>query len=134
MKRFILLDKEIQDSDLNTILQGFSETLGLFFSERDREKSCFRIFVEIIKAEKERDRLSSDEIANRANLSRATVIHHIMKLENTGLISSKRNRYFLAESSFESIIDVMEKDIYKIVNRLRKTARKLDKEIGFRRI
>ncbi len=129
-RKFIIIEDDSEFSqDLNSMLQCFSQGLGLF-SERDKEKSCFRIFVELIKAEKNRDRLSSDEIAFNAHLSRASVIHHIERLENAGLIKAKRNRYFLAKSNLGELTIVIKKDIDNIFKNLEKTARKLDKEIG----
>ena len=132
MRKFIIIKEENRElSDVNELLQSFSNSLGLF-NDRDKERSCFRIFVELIKAEKDRVRLSSDEIAEHSNLSRATVIHHIERLENSGLIKIRRNRYFLAKNSLEEMIDILEKDVLSTIKDLKKKARLLDKEIGLR--
>ena len=47
---------------LNEELQWFGSSLGLF-NLRDRDKSCFRVFIELLKAAKLRTPLSSDELA-----------------------------------------------------------------------
>lgn len=125
----MLIDKEFKNLDLNNTLQDFCDSFGLL-SERDKEKSCFRIFIELIKAEKNRDRLSSEEIASKSNLSRATVIHHIERLENSCLIKSKKNRYFLASPNLEKITEDIEKEMFRLLKKLKKTAKKLDKDLS----
>ena len=49
----LIKTRKPQKKDLNTDLQWFSESLGLF-SQRDKERSCFRIFVELVKAARRR--------------------------------------------------------------------------------
>ena len=52
--------------DLNQSLQWFGNSLGLF-NARDKDKSCFRIFIELLKASKIKEPMSSDEIAKNLN-------------------------------------------------------------------
>ena len=75
----ILKIGEKSSKDINENLQWLSNSLGLF-NQRDKERSCFRVFLELIKAKKESKLISSDEIAFNSHLSRGTVIHHINKL------------------------------------------------------
>ena len=129
MRKFLIIEKPLlEKDDTNLLLRDFCDGLGLF-SERDKEKSCFRVFVELVKAEKERDRLSSDEIAENANLSRATVVHHIDRLEKSGLIRVKKNRYFLTESRFEGLMEFIEKDIERVLKDFKRRAKLLDRKI-----
>ena len=58
-----------ENNDFNKDIQWLSDSLGLF-NLRDKEKSCFRIFLELIKAKKEDKLISSDEIAFNSHLSR----------------------------------------------------------------
>src|SRR3990167_11073730 len=67
------------EKTINQELQWFGNSLGLF-NLRDKDKSCFRVFIELLKAAKANMPLTSDELAYRLNLSRGTVIHHINKL------------------------------------------------------
>ena len=41
--------RKSSEKNLNSDLQWFSNSLGLF-NERDKEKSCFRVFIALIKA------------------------------------------------------------------------------------
>ena len=114
--------------DLNKEIQWFSKSLGLFDSKRDKEKSCFRIFVTLVKSKKG---LRSDEIASKANLSRGTVIHHIHNLAEKGIISNKKNKYFLRYGDFEDLIKEMHKNTERMFKDIENIAKKLDKELRF---
>ena len=118
--------------NMNRDLQWFSESLGLF-TERDKEKSCFRIFIELIKAARKKQTLSSDEIAFNSNLSRGTVVHHLNRLMESGLIVSHDNRYILRVDNLEELIEEIKKDVLKTLDDLKKIAEDLDDEVGLLR-
>lgn len=115
--------------NLNEDLQWFSRSLGLF-GTRDKEKSCFRVFVEMIKGAR-RDRLmSSDEIAYRSNLSRATVIHHLNKLIESGLVMPVEGKYVLRVDNLESLVEEVKTDLNRVFRDLKLMAEELDDELG----
>jgi len=120
--------KKPSTNDLNSQLQFFSQSLGLF-SSRDKEKSCFRIFIALVEAKKSRRFLSSDEIADKANLTRATIIHHLKNLEEHGLIRQENNRYSLSSNSFSSIIKTIEKESKELFEELESLAESLDEKL-----
>ena len=115
--------------DTNHKLQWFGSSLGLF-SLRDKDKSCFRLFIELLKYAKINMPLSSDELAYKLNLSRGTVVHHLNKLIEAGLVITERNRYILRSSNLELLLDEMEKDIKQTLEDIRKIASDLDKELN----
>ncbi len=117
------------EKDVNKDLQWFSESLGLF-GERDKEKSCFRVFLELVKATRRKSALNSDEIALRSNLSRATVIHHLHKLIESGLVIPYENRYLLRVDNLESLVKELKKDIIRSFEDLQDIAKELDEELG----
>lgn len=121
------VDKPMQ-ADLNKELQWFSKSLGLFDSKRDKEKSCFRVFITLIRYKKG---LRSDEIAANANLSRGTVIHHIHNLAEKGIVDSKKNKYFLRYNDFEDLIKEIHRNTERMFKDMENIAKKLDKELGF---
>ena len=57
------------EKDINKELQWLGYSLGLF-SIRDKDRSCYRIFLELLKAAKKGVPLSSDELAEKLNLQR----------------------------------------------------------------
>ena len=117
--------KKPEKLNLNSQLQWFSQSLGLF-NKRDKEKSCFRIFIVLIEAKKSSRYLSSDEIAEKANLTRATIIHHLKNLEDHGLIKKESNRYSLSCKNFSSIIRHLQEEFRQSLEDLEETAKELD--------
>ena len=125
----IIKIRKPQTTDINEEIQWFSDSLGLF-SERDKEKSKYRIFLELLKASKQKKALSSDEIASKSDLSRATVIHHLNSLMEKGLIETDRNRYFLRVSNLEQLIRLIKEEMESTLEDLRKVAKELDEELN----
>ena len=117
------------ERDINHELQWFGDSLGLF-NLRDKDKSCFRIFIELIKAAKLRQPLTSDEIAERLGLTRGTVIHHINKLMEAGIVVHHKNRYVLRVENLSSLIDELHRDIRRTCIALKEVARDIDKAMG----
>ena len=115
-----------REMEVNDEFQFFSESLGLF-NDRDKEKSCFRIFLELIKSSNDDIVLSSDDIAEKSHLSRATVIHHINKLMDSGLVISKKEGYLLRVNNFNELLDELRDELNKTIENLRDTARNIDK-------
>ena len=115
--------------NINSDLQWFSNSLGLF-SERDKERSCFRIFVELVKGARQGHTFSSDELALRTNLSRGTVVHHLNKLIESGLVLSHNGRYVLRVSNLETLVDEVKRDLVRVFDDLKTMAGELDDELG----
>lgn len=115
-------------NEINEELQWMGASLGLF-NLRDKDRSCFRIFVELLKSSKIGDGLSSDEIAFKSGLSRGTVIHHINKLIESGLVIVEERKYILREAKLEPLIDEVEKDVIRSLEGLRAIAKDIDKKL-----
>ena len=115
-------------SEINEELQWVGASLGLF-NLRDKDRSCFRIFVELLKSSKIGKGLSSDEIASKSGLSRGTVIHHINKLIESGLVIVEERKYILREARLEPLIDEVEKDVIRSLDGLRAIAKDIDKKL-----
>lgn len=129
-KFIIITSKKPDSSNINEELQWLGGSLGLF-NLRDKDKSCFRIFIVLLKETKSRRGLSSDQIAEQTGLTRGTVVHHLNKLMNTRIVKSEESRYFLAVKSVESLINSIQKDVNQSFDELRKIARDLDHKLEF---
>lgn len=125
----LIRTRKPQKKDLNADLQWFSESLGLF-SQRDKERSCFRIFVELVKSARRRQLLSSDELAERTNLTRGTIIHHISHLIESGLVTQHENRYMLRVENLETLIEELQRDLNRVFEDLTTMAQELDDQLG----
>ncbi len=125
----IISSRKPQRRNLNEELQWFGSSLGLF-NMRDKDKSCYRIFVELLKAAKARVPLSSDEIAVRSGLTRGTVIHHLNKLIEAGIAVHHRNRYMLRVDNLRELVKELERDVQRACQELEQVAEDIDKSIG----
>jgi len=115
--------------EINQDLQWFCSTLGLF-GLRDKNSSCFRIFVELLKAAKGSRTISSDEIGYRLGLSRGTVVHHLNRLIDSGLIIPDKNGYVLRVSNLGELVEQIKKDTDTVFQNLRDIARDLDEDLN----
>jgi biotin operon repressor len=114
--------------NLNEELQWFGDSLGLF-NLRDKDKSCFRVFIELLKSTRAHHSISSDEIAYKLGLSRGTVIHHINKLREAGIVIIDDGKYILRVDKLEQLIDEIEKDVKRTCDDLRAIAKDIDENI-----
>jgi len=128
-QRITIVKLKPAEENLNKELQFLSESLGLF-SQRDKERSCFRIFIEVIKAAKLKKGLSSDELAFRLQLSRGTVVHHLTRLIGAGIVSVKNNKYSLREKNLELTLKKMKNDFMSAFEEVEGVASEIDKKLG----
>ena len=122
----IIKSQRPEARDINADLQWLGASLGLF-NLRDKDKSTFRIFLELLKSSKQKKPISSDDIAERLKLSRGTVVHHLNKLQEAGIIVSERSRYILREDNLELLVGDIEKDMKRACNELKQIAKEIDR-------
>ena len=113
------------EHNVNQELQWLGSSLGLF-NLRDKDKSCFRVFMELLKSAKAHQTLSSDELASKLDLSRGTIIHHINRLIESGIVIHEGNTYTLRVDNLQSLINEVEKDLKRALEDLRDVAREID--------
>lgn len=120
-----ILRLERPKNEINEEIQWLCHSLGLF-GERDKEKSCYRIFIELLKHNKG---LTSDEIAENTHITRGTAIHHINKLMDSDIVISQKNRYKLRTRSLHSLIKELETDVDEALQEMERIAKKIDKQL-----
>ena len=114
------------ESNINADLQWLGNSLGLF-GLRDKDSSCFRIFIALVK--KSDAPLSSDKIAERLHLSRGTVVHHLTRLMDSGIVVREKEGYLLREQSLLRLIDDLKRDTESVFAELRDVAKDIDERI-----
>ncbi len=124
-KIIVVKIKKPIDGTINEELKWLGYSLGLF-GDRDRDKSCFRLFIELLKAAKIGVNLSSDELADQANLSRGTVVHHLNRLMESGIVVPYRKKYVLRELYLENLMEDLRKDMENVLQEMKKTAKEID--------
>ena len=115
--------------NLNNELQWFGGSLGLF-NLRDKDKSCFRVFIELLKAAKIDKPMTSDEIAYKLGLSRGTVVHHINKLIEAGIVMPHEKGYMLRVNNLEVLVDEIKRDAERHFDDLKRVAKDIDRLLG----
>ncbi len=113
--------------DVNQELQWLGSSLGLF-GLRDRNSSCFRVFITLVKHSQAP--LRSDDIALQLHLSRGTVVHHLAKLMDAGIILQEHSGYILREQSLKRLIALLERDVDDVLRELEEVARDVDEKLG----
>tara|TARA_Y100000310_G_C20638368_1_gene792477 strand:- start:1492 stop:1896 length:405 start_codon:yes stop_codon:yes gene_type:complete len=114
---------------VNQDLLYFGSALGLF-GLRDKDKSCYRVFVELLKAAKQKQGLTSDELAYNLQLTRGTVVYHLNKLMEAGIALHNRGKYFLREENLEIVVEEMKKDLATSMENLQAIAKDIDGWMG----
>jgi predicted transcriptional regulator len=124
----IIRIKKPEQDHINEELRFLGESLGLF-NERDKDKSCFRIFIALLKSLKTNHRLTSDEIADRTNLTRGTVVHHLNRLMESGIVVNQKGYYILAVDNMEELVELVKNNLTKTFDNLKPIARNIDKKL-----
>ena len=121
----IVTIKKPSEKNINQELQWLGNSLGLF-SLRDRDKSCFRLFIELLKSAKRDRALSSDELAEKLDLSRGTIIHHVNRLIESGIVIHEGKKYMLRVDNLSTLISEVEKDFKRALDDLMEIAKDID--------
>jgi len=114
--------------DINYELQWLGNALGLF-GERDRDKSCFRIFITLVKQSPHRA-MSSDGIADQLSLTRGTVVHHINRLMSSGIVIKERDGYILRRDNLQQLISELHRDMDRVFKKLEHVSKEIDSWMG----
>ncbi len=125
---FIKLRKR-EGSNVNQELQWLGNSLGLF-NLRDKDSSCFRLFITLVRTSKQGRPLSSDEIAEHLKLSRGTVIHHLAKLIDSGIAVKEQKGYILREGSLRDVVKDLHRDMEAVFAELEDVAKEIDERLG----
>lgn len=121
--------RRVPTDNLNNELQWLGTSLGLF-GLRDKDSSCFRVFITLVKKAKRNQPISSDTIAEQLHLTRGTVVHHLTKLMESGIVVREREGYLLRENSLEQVVKDLRRDMEAVLEELNLVARNIDQRIG----
>lgn len=127
-KIIILKLRRNKESNINQELQWLGNSLGLF-GLRDKDSSCFRVFITLVKRARTNEALTSDEIAHKLQLSRGTVVHHLTKLMEGGIVVHEKEGYMLRENSLALLMSNLEQDVSSIFKELESVAKEIDEKL-----
>ncbi len=130
---FKIVIKKVEEpfsSDPVAEIEWICQTLG-FFEPIDKDKTAASIFKEILKASENNQKpLSSTSLSSSLNMSRGSIINHLNNLQRSGLIIRQGRFYYPRSKSVSRTIQEIEEDIDRIFEKMKKTAREIDKEFG----
>ncbi len=128
-KKITIIRTEIsRNAGVNEQIQLFGGSLGLF-NPRDKDKSCYRIFITLLRNLK-KEELSSDEIADKTGLTRGTVVHHLNRLMDADIVINYRKKYILNVDNIQELIKRIKKNVNKTLDDLDEVAKNLDERLG----
>lgn len=115
---------------INDDIDFICKSLG-YFSQRDKYDTAGRIFRLLVKeCCGDKEGLSSDDIADRLELSRGSIVHHLNNFIDTGIVLRERNIYRLRSASLQKCIDEIKVDIDRIFKQIIKIATDIDDKLG----
>ncbi|MGV8162351.1 MAG: helix-turn-helix domain-containing protein [Candidatus Nanoarchaeia archaeon] len=114
--------------NINDLLQWFGGSLGLF-NLRDKDRSCFRVFIVLLKAGRQIKGLSSEEMAELTSLSRGTVVYHLNKLMEAGLVREQSKKYYLEAENLEKLVEKINDDTQLALNILKDIGKEIDRKM-----
>jgi len=120
--------RQMPKHNIHEELIWFANSLGLV-NKRDKDKSCYRLFIELVKAAKNKELLSSDDLAARLNLTRATVIHHLKNLNRMGIVKHIDGRYILTSDSLIELMRDIDNNYRRTMKQIYAIAKAIDDEL-----
>ncbi len=125
----LLRIRRTDTSNINEELQWIGNTLGLF-NLRDKDSSCFRVFITLVRKAKRNETVSSDDIAEKLGLTRGTVVHHLSRLMDAGIVVHEKEGYILRENTLHKLIRQIQRDIENVFGELESVAKEIDEKLG----
>lgn len=126
--KITIVNKHSVPDNVNDLLLAFGTSLGLF-SVRDKDKSCYRIFIVLLEALKVGIELSSDELAMQTGLARGTVIHHLNHLMATGIVTNYKNKYSITVNNLEELVVQMRTGVNDMFDDISVMAKQIDDDL-----
>lgn len=124
----ILRIRRPSEPGVNAEVQWLSNSLGLV-SLRDKSRSCYRVFIVLLKAAKKNQGLSSDEISFHTSLSRGTVVHHLNHLMSSGIVVHSLGKYSLRVRDLKQLVRSIRDDLNSSLQEIEEIASEIDRQL-----
>ncbi len=126
MERIVIRFLERPNSNNpDQIIKWFCEVFGLA-GEDEENPIGEQILKNFVQAAQRDSGLSSSELKLDTDLARSTVIYHLNRFIDAGLLVKKGRKYFLRASEMQKAIEEIEYDVSREMQRMMDTAKEFD--------
>lgn len=125
----LLAIRTLPSADYEIDLEWICRSLG-FLENRDKKKTAYRIFKVLVESSTHNKGLLSDELAEKLELTRGTMVHHLNKMIRGGLVIYHGGQYKLRGRSLRNTIEEVQRDINRIFEDFYKVAETIDQTLG----
>ncbi len=109
--------------DINKIIEWFCEVFDLANKGNELEPAIFR---EIVSSSMQGDGVTSKELTKELDMPRSTVIYHLNRFIDTGLVVRKGRMYQLRSEDLASTIEDIQADMFREFGRMISLAQRMD--------
>lgn len=128
MERIVIRFVERPDfKDSEEMIKWFCEVFGLSGSNGELDSIEEQILRNFVNAAYSNRGLASSELKLDTNLARSTVIYHLNRFIEVGLLVKRGRKYYLRASEMSKAIEEIEYDINREMQRMLDTAKQFDK-------
>ncbi|GEM_PF-1003063 len=114
------------DGESHDIVVRFCQSLRIV-EERDTDGTVVRVVRTILQEGRDKP-VGGTELAEASGLKRVTVLHHLRRLEDLGLVERHAHRYMLRPSSLEVLMEGMRRDTLAMLAEAEEMAKEIDSE------
>ncbi|MEA3457513.1 MAG: hypothetical protein U9R21_02410 [Candidatus Thermoplasmatota archaeon] len=111
--------------DIDFVCRSFG-----YFSPRDKQDTAGKIFRLLVRESHTSEGLTSDQIAERLELTRGAIVHHLNSFIMAGIIIRDKNAYRLRRQCLQKSIEEVKEDIDRIFSEMLKIASEIDSQLG----
>jgi predicted transcriptional regulator len=127
----LLVVRKPDTVDAEKDVEWVCRSLG-FLESRDKKRTAYSVFRELIESARTGEGLSSDELASKLDLARGTIVHHLKKMIKSGLVIHHEGLYKLRDRSLKSTIQEVKRDVDRIFEDLENVVETVDENLGLR--
>jgi biotin operon repressor len=88
-----------------------------------------RVFRRVIVTSRAGSGVSSSELGEELGLSRTSIVHHLNRLLESGVVERRKSRYFLRSNNLHRTLMELERDIERMFESMQEVADALDREL-----
>jgi Bacterial regulatory protein, arsR family. len=116
-------------NDPKALLKWFCTTFGLIESSEGKDSAEEQILVRFIYAARQNRNLSVSDLKISQKMPRSTLIYHLNRLVDAGIISKKGHTYKLRANDISRVVEEINYDVSREFMRILDTAKELDRLI-----